>query len=114
MNDTPDVLQLADGLQSLTTSTVLIPRVHSKKMSHILSLHTYQIISEGNGSLEVFDIITYLSFSHIVQVTYKSFRFLSIVVKAFMHLHRGRRGCHRMVVGFTITYKISAYHHYIR
>ena len=25
--------------------------------------------------------------------------------------HWGRRGCDRMVVGFTITYAISAYHH---
>jgi hypothetical protein len=24
---------------------------------------------------------------------------------------RGRRGCDRMVVGFTTTYAISAYHH---
>jgi hypothetical protein len=28
-----------------------------------------------------------------------------------MHFHRGRRGCHRMVVGFTTKYAISAYHH---
>jgi hypothetical protein len=26
-------------------------------------------------------------------------------------LRRGRRGCDRMVVGFTTTYAISAYHH---
>jgi len=27
-------------------------------------------------------------------------------------LLRGRRGCDRMIVGFTNTYSISAYHHY--
>jgi hypothetical protein len=27
------------------------------------------------------------------------------------YLERGRHGCDRMVVGFTTTYAISAYHH---
>ena len=30
----------------------------------------------------------------------------------FLHLYWGRRGCDRMVVGFTTTYAISAYHHW--
>jgi hypothetical protein len=29
----------------------------------------------------------------------------------YYYYYEGRRGCDRMVVGFTITYAISAYHH---
>jgi hypothetical protein len=37
------------------------------------------------------------------------------MTRYFIHLYyiliRGRRGRHRMVVGFTTTYAIKAYHH---
>ena len=42
---------------------------------------------------------------------------MKLYVKDHLELHqvyiycRGRRGCDRMVVGFTTTYAISAYHH---
>jgi hypothetical protein len=36
----------------------------------------------------------------------------SVVLREHTHTHaRGGRGCDRMVVGFTTTYAISAYHH---
>ena len=36
----------------------------------------------------------------------------SVVLREHTHTHaRGCRGCDRMVVGFTTTYAISAYHH---
>jgi hypothetical protein len=53
------------------------------------------------------------TFNNVSVISWTSliyFRF-SIKFGAFINVHRGRRGRDRMVVGFTTTCAISAYHH---
>jgi len=37
--------------------------------------------------------------------------FAAMVAARLVQCNRGRRGCDRMVVGFTTTYAVGAYHH---
>jgi hypothetical protein len=57
------------------------------------------------------DIILFIC-QHIINVCNVIYKNVSICMKSTHFLHIwGRRGRDRMVVGFTTTYVISAYHH---
>jgi hypothetical protein len=124
-NNKTEYHDITEKLMKVALNSIIITLESSRNIVFICTIHTmihkpqYLDVLSSEIEKSLYKIcLLYIykdTFIYIIQILYRYFSIISLEKTSkycvFVSCRRGRRGRDRVVVGFTTTYAISAYHH---